>query len=164
MTLGQAVHGRSMGWHWLWAGLALAAVSCEMPPPDAQPPRRDFSEFHNTIYPVLLRDCSFAACHGDAGRFFRVWGPGRTRLPGKTSTPEAFDLPTGDELSATYSLSLAFIDANDAAQSDLLRKPLAIEAGGAAHGGIDAYGRNVYRTVQDSGFAALAAWVYGTSP
>jgi hypothetical protein len=146
--------------NWFFIGLALvAAIGCESPPPDGPAARRDFAAFRMTVYPVLLRDCGFPACHGAAGRLLRVWGPGRTRLPGISSTPEAFDLPTGDELSASYSLALSFIDDGDPTRSDLLRKPLAIEAGGVSHAGVDQYGRNVYRTSQDQGLQALLAWV-----
>src|ERR1700755_2646142 len=39
------------------------------------------NSFTNDVIPVLLRDCGFQACHGSPERFFRVWGPGRTRYP-----------------------------------------------------------------------------------
>jgi hypothetical protein len=42
----------------------------------------------------------------------------------------------------------------------LLQKPLAIAAGGSGHLGVDKYGRDVYRTAQDSGYVVLARWVY----
>jgi hypothetical protein len=51
------------------------------------------------------------------------------------------------------------IDKADPASSLLLRKPLAVEAGGAGHLGVDKYGRNVYRTAQDTGYLVLARWV-----
>ena len=110
---------------------------------------------------MLLRDCGFPACHGAKERFFRVWGPGRSRLPNDMGViPEAFDLPTGDELSASYSLALSMIDEQHPVASLLLRKPLAIAAGGAGHLGVDGYGRDVYRTAEDSGFLAIARWVH----
>jgi hypothetical protein len=126
--------------------------------------RREFMQFQREVYPVLLRDCGFPDCHGAPERFLRVWGPGRSRLPGATTTPGAFDLPTGDELSATYSLALSMIDAGDPARSLLLNKPLAVEAGGAGHLGVDKYGRNVYRTAQDAGYLVLARWVMSAPP
>lgn len=121
-------------------------------------------QFQREVYPVLLRDCGFSTCHGAQERFFRVWGPGRTRLPGETSVPSAFDLPTGGELSASYSLALSMLDASDPARSPLLRKPLAVEAGGAGHLGVDKYGRDVYRTTRDSGYVAIARWVMSPPP
>ena len=145
---------------WLTVGCLLAMVGCSnLSPEDAPPKRRDFGEFRMTVYPVLLRDCGFPTCHGDPGRFFRVWGPGRSRLVSSSKLPESFDLPTGDELSASYSLALAFIDDSQPGASELLRKPLAPALGGAVHGGIDAYGRNVYRTDLDAGWLTLARWV-----
>jgi hypothetical protein len=41
-----------------------------------------------------------------------------------------------------------------------LRKPLAVERGGADHEGVDKYGRNVYRTPDDEGFSTIARWVW----
>ena len=155
----QSTRGSSWSYVPLAAAL-LVTAACETPVSEFASTRRDFGAFRSTVYPVLLRDCGFPACHGDPGRFFRVWGPGRTRLPGSGSTPEAFDLPTGDELSSSYSLVLSFVNDESPADSELLRKPLAPEAGGISHGGVDPYGRNIYRTAQDGGFVALAAWVY----
>ena len=126
--------------------------------------RREFMPFQREVYPVLLRDCGFPDCHGAPERPFRVWGPGRARLPREMVFPEALDLPTGDEVSGTYALALSMIDDADPARSLLLRKPLAVEAGGAGHLGVDKYGRNVYRTAQDSGYLTLARWVMSPPP
>lgn len=123
--------------------------------------KRDFKLFQREVYPVLLRDCGFPACHGAKDRFFRVWGPGRSRLPtGDGTLPEAFDLPTGDELSTSYALAQSMIDGAHPAKSLLLRKPLAVAAGGAGHLGVDGYGRDIYRTQEDTGFLTIARWVY----
>jgi hypothetical protein len=146
-----------------YACLALAlCFMCACGGSDDKPVevKRDFKLFQREVYPVLLRDCGFPACHGAKERFFRVWGPGRSRLPSDDGIPEAFDLPTGDELSATYSLALSMIDGKYPAHSLLLRKPLAVAAGGAGHLGVDGYGRDIYRTQEDAGFLALARWVY----
>jgi hypothetical protein len=143
---------------------ALCCAACAAEPAESGSSRREFMAFQREVYPVLLRDCGFPECHGAPERFFRVWGPGRVRLPGETSIPSAFDLPTGDELSATYALALSMIDAQDPARSLLLRKPLAVEAGGAGHLGVDKYGRNIYRTTQDAGYLVLARWVMSPPP
>jgi hypothetical protein len=116
---------------------------------------RDFKAFQ-VVYPVLIRDCAFHTCHGAPERFFHVWGPGRVRLD---PASKAFDLLTGDEASASFDSALSMIDARHPEQSLLLRKALALEAGGMAHGGVDAFGRNVYRTVNDAGFLALSHFV-----
>ena len=127
----------------------------------------EFAQFQSEVYPVLLRDCGFPTCHGSSNRFLQVWGPGRSRLnPMLTS---AFDVPTGDEISLTYTLALSMVDGKHPGRSLLLRKPLAVEAGGAGHRGTDRYGRDVYRTTNDDGYLALARWVFmipaaGTQP
>jgi hypothetical protein len=74
-------------------------------------------------------------------------------------TPGPFDVPTSGEQSASYTLALSMLEERDITQSLLLRKPLAVEAGGAGHFGTDIYGRDVYRTTQDSGYVVLARWV-----
>jgi hypothetical protein len=113
-------------------------------------------QFTEEVMPVLLRDCGFHTCHGSTERFFRVWGPGRVRLDPKT---RAFDPLTGLELEASYNMAVSMINPGDPNLSLLLRKPLAREAGGAAHGGADPLSRNVYRVPTDPGYAALQRWV-----
>lgn len=126
------------------------------------------NSFTNDVLPVLLRDCGFQACHGSPERFFRVWGPGRTRypVPGTTTCQDGSMPPCNwDEINGyerDYSLQFArsMVDLDNPADSLLLRKPLAVERGGADHEGVDNYGRNVYRTPDDEGFRIIARWVY----
>jgi hypothetical protein len=121
--------------------------------------------FQDEVYPVLIRDCGFDTCHGAPERTFRVWGPGRVRIPNAMGIlPDAFDDPTGDEISTTHSLAQAMIDARAPGRSLLLRKPLAVEAGGAGHLGVDQWGRDVYRTTEDHGYQVLLSWVFGPEP
>jgi hypothetical protein len=145
-------------------GLLLLCCACAKQPPAGSVAKREFPSFQREVYPVLLRDCAFPSCHGGPQRFLRVWGPGRVRLPSSKGTPGAVDLPSVDEISATYSLALSMIDDRDPAHSPLLRKPLAVAAGGAGHRGVDKYGRDVYRTAQDSGYLTLARWVLSAAP
>lgn len=149
---------------WLCALLACGAVACTDTGGEGEFPKRNFMSFQREVYPVLLRDCGFPACHGDPERFFRVYGPGRVRLPGETVNPAALDQPTGDELSLSYALAQSMIDLDEPGNSLLLRKPLAVEAGGAGHFGVDPYDRDVYRTEQDPGYLAIARWVFSEDP
>lgn len=145
--------------------MLLALAGCADAPATAPPADLDYQQFQREVHPVLLRDCGFPACHGAPERFFRVWGPGRTRLPDKAGVvPGAFDVPSVDEISASYALALSMVDNADPGLSELLRKPLAVEAGGAGHQGVDKYGRNVYRTAEDTGYLALARWVFSAPP
>jgi hypothetical protein len=136
---------------------ALAAVACGEQGRGWQfPQRANFQGFSEEVMPVLLRDCGFHACHGSSERFYRVWGPGRVRLDPMT---RPFDPLTGFELDASYNLAASMVDVRDPGVSLLLRKPLALAAGGAVHRGGDAFGRNVYRSTGDQGYVVLLRWV-----
>lgn len=142
---------------------ALAAAGCAEENGQAAIAKRDDLEFTTIVMPVLLRDCGFPACHGSQERFFRVYGPGRTRLRDENVT-EAFARLSGLERDYSLQLALSMIDPVDPGNSLLLRKPLAVEAGGAAHEGVDKYGRNVYRTPDDDGYLKIARWVFNVIP
>jgi hypothetical protein len=153
----------------LHASLVLVVLGvltgCAEEQPEAVTPRRAFAPFAADVYEVMLRDCGFPNCHGAPERFFRVYGPGRTRLPGADGMlPEPFDTPTVEEQSLTFQLALSMINEHDLADSPILRKPLAVEAGGYGHLGVDSYGRDVYRTTQDTGYVKIARWVYMPPP
>ena len=135
--------------------LALQGCSEQLQPGTVA--NRDLSNFTAFVMPVLLRDCGFQACHGSQERFFRVFGPGRTRYSPDT---EALAELTGYERDYTYQLARGMVDQDDPARSVLLRKPLAVEAGGSGHEGVDKYGRNVYRTPDDEGYLQIAQWVF----
>jgi hypothetical protein len=112
--------------------------------------------FEATAYPVLLRDCAFHACHGSTERFFQVFGPGRGRM--LLSTPP-LDPATPEEIMHSYYRARSMLDAVAPERSLLLRKPLATEAGGTGHEGVDGLGRNVYQSTAEIGYRALAQWV-----
>ena len=140
--------------------LLLALNGCAEPLQPVKIADRSLNDFTAFVIPVLLRDCGFQACHGSQERFFRVYGPGRTRHD--PSTPEVGPEAglTGFERDYSYQLALGMIDREDPARSPLLRKPLAVEAGGSGHEGVDKYGRNVYRTPDDEGYLQIAQWVF----
>jgi hypothetical protein len=139
-----------------WLGIAIAIGGCL---PDAQPsvPGPDFEQFRTEVYPILLRDCGFNACHGDPDRYYQVFGPGRMRLD------EEMDLflpATEEEIEISYERARAMLLARgDVLASPLLRKP--VEGGG--HAGLDAEGRNVYPGHQDAAFTTLVEWARGAA-
>ena len=141
--------------------IVVGCTGCAGSDPGWEKPQRDFKQFQSDVYPVLLRDCAFSTCHGSPDRFFRIWGPGRTRLDPMT---RAFDTLTGAEAANTFQLALSMIDSREPSRSPLLRKPLAVAAGGANHLGADSFGRNIYRTVNDPGYVTLSRFVLGTAP
>jgi hypothetical protein len=139
-----------------FAGAVVASAGCAKSSDGWQRPQRSFQLFQSDVVPVLLRDCAFPTCHGSSQRFFRVWGPGRTRLD---PTTREFDPLTPNEAIQSYQLAVSMVDANAPSRSLLLRKPLAVAAGGARHLGEDKFGRNLYRTVNASGYLTIARWV-----
>jgi hypothetical protein len=116
----------------------------------------DRAAFEAMAYPVLLRDCAFHACHGSSERFLQVFGPGRGRM--RPNTPP-LDPATPEEIMHSYDRARSMLDAATPERSLLLRKPLASEAGGTGHEGVDALGRNVYQSAADGGYRALVQWV-----
>ena len=140
--------------------LVLGCAACAEEPQGWQNSMPNFMRYQAEVFPVLLRDCGFHTCHGSSERFFRIWGPGRARMNPAT---RAFDLTTGPEISTGYQLVLSMIDARHPGRSLLLRKPLALEAGGSTHLGADKFGRNIYRTANDAGYLTIARWVFAVA-
>jgi hypothetical protein len=134
----------------------LFVCACAPDPARFQLAEPSLESFANDTYPVLLRDCGFPACHGAMDRFFRVFGPGRTRLLPDT---DPGDPATAEEIQHSYDRARSMIDASDPAHSLLLRKPLASDAGGAGHKGDDSLGRNVYPSTVDPNYQILRGWV-----
>jgi hypothetical protein len=149
------------GHAWLAAVLVLASA-CASEVGSAIPMELDACGFETEIYPQLARDCGFPTCHGNEGRFFQVWAPGRARLDESTGILAA---PTRAELERSYERALSMLGSYGGAatpeDSLLLRKPLEASAGGAAHQGLDAFGRNVYASKEDAGWQRLAQWARG---
>lgn len=140
---------------------ALLFSACDYSEEIARVPAPDADAFAATVYPVLLRDCGFPACHGDSERFFQVFGPGRTRLS-PTSMP--YDPVTADELALSYGRARSMLEGPDGlASAPLLRKPLAKSAGGAGHEGDDVWGQPVYASAQDARWRVLKDWAFASA-
>jgi hypothetical protein len=122
----------------------------------ADPPDVDREVFETDVYPILVRDCGYPACHGDRDRFFRIFSPGRTRL---SPTTPLYDPPTLEEVDTSFDRARSMLAAvSDPRQSLLLRKPLEASAGGGAHAGLDELGRNVYASEADPSWRTIARW------
>jgi len=141
--------------------LSLAAVGCaEDQPWELSEASKTSNLYSEGAYPVLLRDCSYFACHGSSERLFQVWGPKRRRLTSATLSGAEERAQIGAEMDKTFEMAIGFVDVNDPGNSLLLRKGLDAQAGGTGHLGLDKYGRNVYRSASSPGYIALAKWVY----
>lgn len=139
-----------MRWWW-WC---LGMLGCALPGAAGEPPSADAAFFEAEVYPLLLRDCGFPACHGTEGRFFAIYGPGRARLDPETGV---YDPVTPVELALTYDRARSTLSL-PAAESPLLRKPLSVRAGGAGHRGDDDWGRALFESVDDPRYRTLARW------
>lgn len=161
---GRPVTRPSRAWAWLskWAvvlGLAMAGAAGQGCAEgnrafEVAAPERDV--FEAEVWPVLVRDCGFPACHGDPVRFFYVAGPGHARLDAGVELDEPV---TEAELQRSYDRARSLVNPRDPEQSQLLTKPLEVEAGGALHEGTDSFGRDVYRDADAEGYRILRDWV-----
>lgn len=142
----------------LLALACLLLLGCAEEKGPLEVPQPDRMLFDTQIYPLLLRDCGFHACHGSHERFFQVFGPGHGRLNPLTRPPEP---PTPEELLHSYQRARAMIDREKPDESLLLVKPLSIAAGGVGHEGVDEYGREVYESKLDPTFNLLQRWARG---
>jgi len=144
------------------AGLCCLALGCAEEEPWELTDSTTTSKLWSTeAYPVLMRDCSFFACHGSPDRLFQVWGPKRRRAFEATNLDADQErMRLGKESNDTFSMAIGFVDINDPGNSLLLRKALDAQAGGTGHLGLDKFGRNVYRSGESPGYVALAKWVY----
>ena len=120
-------------------------------------PVPDRAVFESTIYPLLLRDCAFSACHGAEHRFLQVFGPGRTRLEVVGSDAERVAQERQRSYERTRSM-LVSPDPTSILAAPLLTKPLEVAAGGAAHKGVDNFGRNLFQSRADPRFLTLLGW------
>jgi hypothetical protein len=144
------------GRRWVFLGLIWFAACGEANELSLSTPDR--AEFASAVYPVLLRDCAFHACHGSTERYLQVFGPGRGRM---LPTTRPLDPVSDAEIAHAYDRARSMIDAYAPAQSWLLLKPLEVGAGGSGHEGADDLGRNVYQTVSDPNYLVLSHWVLG---
>jgi hypothetical protein len=143
----------------LLAVIGCLATACVAPAPESNPPPVDECAFELEVYPVLARDCGFPACHGSDERGLQVFAPGRTRLDPMTPQLEA---ATPEEIALAFDRARSFLGgARSVEESLLLRKPLAIDAGGAGHMGRDEAGRDVYQSTEAPGWMTIAAWARG---
>nr|HEX4318045.1 hypothetical protein [Kofleriaceae bacterium] len=125
----------------------------------AQPPSQlDEAVFACSVEPILARQCSYSACHGQASSPLRVYSPGKLR-----------QTPPGDIDASAAPLTQAEHDANFAAASGfgvgqatvddnfLLKKPLPSTFGGFEH-----TGGAIFSGTDDPQYVAIRAWLAGT--
>jgi hypothetical protein len=150
--------------HVVWAVVVLSfgAVGCASGAEFSGPlPQPDGASFVSDVYPLLLRDCAFVACHGAPERFFQVLGPGRVRLDASATKPD--DPATLPEVLRSYERARSMLASSDKLEDCLLlSKPLEPSAGGQGHKGVDELGRNVFASTNQPSYALLLRWARST--
>jgi hypothetical protein len=143
---------------WILIGAVFVLAACADESTELVVATPDQMQFEAEVYPVLLRDCAFEACHASTDRFLQVFGPGRTRI---APTIKPLDPEVPIEISHAYDRARSMIDAKHPEDSLLLRKPLATKAGGSGHEGADSLGRNVYQSRLEPAWLAISRWALG---
>lgn len=112
------------------------------------------------VQPILVKSCGALLCHGDATRFYRIFGRNRLRygLPEEKRGDPLMD----EETAFNYQSALAYVDAEEPEKSLLLLKPLDQAAGGYYHGGALEFDQgDVYLSKEEPEFQVLIEWVNG---
>ena len=118
----------------------------------------DETVFRCNVEPILVRQCSYNACHGIAGAAFRVYSPGKLRaMPANTIDELIAPLTTGEE-HANFEVASGFsFGLTNVADDFLLRKPLPSIDGGYEH-----KGGAIWSGPNDPQYVAILTWLSGT--
>lgn len=113
--------------------------------------------FRCNVEPILVRQCSYNACHGIAGAAFRVYSPGKLRATAAADIDAAIAPLTDAEHHANFASAAGFnFGIKDVDTNFLLRKPLAPAQGGYEHAGGAIWDAN------DPQYAQIRAWLTNT--
>lgn len=137
------------------AALVAACSGVDNPPVDDPSVGLDESVFRCSVEPILVRQCSYNACHGTALAALRVYSPGKLRekvpatLDAQTAVLTESEHHANFLAAAGFSFGTASVDDNF-----LLRKPLP-----AAVGGFEHKGGAIYTGIKDDQYKAVRAWL-----
>jgi hypothetical protein len=113
--------------------------------------------FRCKVEPILARQCSYNACHGNAGAALRVYTPGKLRATQPMTIDDAIAPLTDAEQHANFESASGFSFDTPVDDNWLLRKPLPATSGGFAH-----KGGAIYIDANDSQYVAIRAWLSGS--
>jgi len=136
---------------WFLPALFVGCV-VEVGPPTPLP-AGDLDVFAASVQPVLAVRCGDPTCHGRVDRPLEIYSAGRHRSdPTRVFLEEAL---TADELADNARNVAAFtLDVASAEECAVLRKPLALAAGGMWHGGGE-----IFPSRDDREYRAVLAWL-----
>jgi hypothetical protein len=113
--------------------------------------------FRCNVEPILVRDCSYNGCHGNAGFPLRVYSPGKLRATKPKNIDEAIVALTDAEHHANFESAAGFSFGGVVPDDNwLLRKPLPSSDGGYAH-----IGGAIWSGVADPRYVAIHDWLAG---
>jgi hypothetical protein len=143
----------------LAVAISVPACSDEQNAP-ATDPSTALSEtvFRCNVQPILVKQCSYNACHGIAGAAFRVYSPGKLRaMPAMNIDTEIAPLTDAEQHANFQSASGLNFGITSVDDNWLLRKPLPQALGGYEH-----KGGAIWKNTGDSQYQAIRAWLTGT--
>jgi hypothetical protein len=140
--------------------LFMLAACTDVENASAPDPAKKLDEavFRCNVEPVLVRQCSYNGCHGQAQAALRVYSPGKLRATPPAKLDDAIVALTDAEHHANF-LDAAGFAYGDVAPEDnfLVRKPLPGSDGGFAH-----FGGAIFTGTHDPNYLAIRDWLAGT--
>ncbi len=128
--------------------------------PSAPAPSAGLNEavFRCSVEPVLVRQCSYTACHGVAGSALRVYSPGKLRASPPADIDAAIAPLSEAEHHANFLSASGFAFATpDPVDNLLLRKTLPETERGYEH-----VGGAIFTTTGDAQWMVIDAWLSGS--
>jgi hypothetical protein len=138
----------------------LPAAGCQtVDNPSAPDSIADLDEvgFRDQVEPILIRDCSYTACHGNADFPLRIYSIGKLRAAPPATLDQLTAPLTDAERRANFGSAAGFsfggVDPDD---NLLLRKALPAAAGGYEH-----KGGAIFTGGDDPRAVAIRSWLRG---
>jgi hypothetical protein len=143
-----------------WAALLVSAAACTaVDNVQATDPASSLSEpvFRCKVEPILIRQCSYNACHGLAGTALRVYSPGKLRKDQAGNIDALIAQLTDAEHHDNFESAAGFAFGTTSVEDNfLLRKPLASSDGGYEHAG-----GAIFTSGSDPQLVAILSWLSG---
>jgi hypothetical protein len=129
----------------------------------------DYNEFVCSVEPVLIRRCSYLACHGNPDHALRIYSPGKLRLAAPSTRLQLDTRLSADEVTRNFESAVGTVYAASPAdrQSATDYVPLLVKPVRAAFGGSEHHGVGIFPVApapdldHDAEWNALTAWVRG---
>jgi hypothetical protein len=153
-------HGRRLVLACALVAAAASLAGCtavENEPAPGQIATLDEPLFRCAVEPILLRDCAYNGCHGQANEPLRLYSLGKLRL-GPSATLADRTAPLTDAERHLNYLSAQAFDFGGVAPDDnlLVRKPMPSSAGGYEH-----VGGAIWSDGEDARVRTIRNWLQG---